>query len=176
MFDKIYNTLCSIRYWVNQIVAAFCMFALTAMTVLITYQVIVRYFFNSPSAVSEVLAKYFFVWLILYAGAYVFGTREHMAIGFIRDKFPRKVNLVLQMITELSVAGFALYIMAFGGYKISLRQMMQSDSALQIPMGVIYSAIPISGALIVFYCVINELDLIKQFNTIAAIKEERDNG
>lgn len=173
MFNTIYQVLCHMRNWINKIVAVICMFALSAMTILITYQVIVRYFFNSPSAVSEVLAKYLFVWLVLYAGAYVFGTREHMAIGFIRDKFPRKIRLTLEMFTELSVAVFALLIMGFGGYKLSLRQMMQSDSALHIPMGIIYSAIPISGALIVFYFIINEMSLIHHFNHK---EEEGQNG
>lgn len=173
MFNTIYQVLCRMRNWINRIVTVICMFALSAMTILITYQVIVRYFFNSPSAVSEVLAKYLFVWLVLYAGAYVFGTREHMAIGFIRDKFPRKIRLILEMFTEFSVAVFALLIMGFGGYKLSLRQMMQSDSALHIPMGIIYSAIPISGALIVFYFILNEMSLIHRFNYK---EEEGKNG
>ena len=34
-----------------------------AMVLMVTYQVIARYFFKSPSSVTEVLTRYCFVWL-----------------------------------------------------------------------------------------------------------------
>jgi TRAP-type C4-dicarboxylate transport system permease small subunit len=53
-----------------------------------------------------------------------------------------------------------------GGYKASVRQMWQQDSALEIPMGVIYSALPISGALILIYFAINQVKLIDKFQQL----------
>ena len=35
------------------------------------------------------------------------------------------------------------------------------DSALQIPIGVIYAAIPISGVLSIFYCLYNQYGLVR---------------
>ncbi|KGQ32597.1 C4-dicarboxylate ABC transporter permease [Gallibacterium genomosp. 2] len=132
-----------------------CIFIVGLMTVLITYQVVVRYVFNSPSAVSEILSRYLFVWLILFAGAYVFGLREHMEIAFLKNKFPPKLQVVADSISEIVIATFAIGVMIIGGYSATVRQMFQLDSALQIPIGVIYSAIPISGAIIVFYSICN---------------------
>ena len=45
--------------------------------------------------------------------------------------------------------------MIYGGYFSSLKQMTQVDAVLQIPIGIIYSAIPISGVFIVFYVIYN---------------------
>lgn len=59
-----------------------------------TYQIVTRYFFNSPSTVSEELLTYSFTWMALLAAAYVFGKRDHMRMGFLADKIegtPRKV-------------------------------------------------------------------------------------
>lgn len=41
--------------------------------------------------------------------------------------------------------------MLFGGYLQATRQMIQLDSALQIPMGVIYSAVTVIALLLVTY-------------------------
>lgn len=148
---------------VDQLSALLCIVIVGSMTLLVTYQVVARYLFNSPSAVSEVLSRYLFIWLVLIGGAYVFGSREHMAITFMRDRFSRKVRLVLEMVSELVTLLFALAVMVFGGWHGMSRQMAQLDSALQIPMGYIYAAIPVSGAIIVFYWLYNQTQLVRQW-------------
>lgn len=155
-----------IKQWVDKFLSLILILIVGAMTALVTYQVASRYLFNSPSAVSEVLSRYLFIWLVLFGSAYVFGLREHMAISFIKDKFRAKYRLLAEMFIELVTASFAYAIMITGGYNSALRQMWQLDSALQIPMGVIYSAIPISGALILFYFIYNELNLVNQFKSL----------
>lgn len=149
------KVLFSIKKWIDRILEGICIFIVGTMTLLITYQVVARYVFNSPSAVSEVLSRYLFVWLILFAGAYVFGLREHMEIAFLKNKLSTKGQVFANSIAELAIAAFAIGVMIMGGYSATLRQMFQLDSALQIPMGVIYSAIPISGGIILFYVICN---------------------
>lgn len=156
----------ALKNWVDRILSGFCILIVGAMTALVTYQVVARYLFNSPSAISEVLSRYLFIWLILFGSAYVFGLREHMAISFIKEKFPAKLQLLVDMFIELVTASFAISIMIIGGYSITMRQMWQLDSALQIPMGMIYAAIPISGVLIMFYFIYNEINLIRRFNQL----------
>ncbi len=130
------------------------------MTVLVTYQVIVRFFFT-PSPYTEAISKYMFVWLVLFAGAYVFGLREHMNIGFVRSKMPPKTASIVEMCCEGVIALFAITVMIYGGYTQSMKQMNQLDAALQIPMGVIYIAVPVSGIFILFYALCNVLELAK---------------
>ncbi|KGQ35277.1 TRAP transporter small permease [Gallibacterium anatis] len=151
MFDFLF----SIKKILDRVIEWVCIFIVGLMTILITYQVVVRYVFNSPSAVSEILSRYLFVWLILFAGAYVFGLREHMEIAFLKNKLPPKLQVIADSISEIAITAFAIGVMIVGGYSATVRQMFQLDSALQIPIGVIYSAIPISGAIIVFYSICN---------------------
>ncbi|SDH85793.1 TRAP-type C4-dicarboxylate transport system, small permease component [Vibrio xiamenensis] len=156
----------TLKKWVDKLVAGVCISIVAAMTILVTYQVVVRYLFNSPSAVSEVLSRYLFIWLILIGSAYVFGLKEHMAISFVKEKFSAKAQIFVEMLIELVTVVFALAIMIFGGYNSAVRQMWQLDSALQIPMGVIYAAIPLSGALMVFYFLYNELQLASRLKQL----------
>ena len=53
-----------------------------------------------------------------------------------------------------------------------MRQMGQMDSALQVSMGIIYGAIPLSGISIVFYFFYNVTALMKEFKNTACSKEE----
>lgn len=152
----------SIKNAINKLLEWICVVLLGIMTVLVTYQVMVRYLFNSPNAYTEVLSKYMFVWLILYGSAYVFGLREHMNIAVVRDNLPEKVRIVVEMIGEFIVVLFAIGVMIYGGYNQMVDQMVQLDAALQIPMGIIYSAVPISACFIVFYFIYNEIKLFNQ--------------
>ncbi|NDO81043.1 C4-dicarboxylate ABC transporter permease [Citrobacter sp. NCU1] len=153
-----------IKKLLDKFAATLCIALVGVMTFLVTWQVVSRYIFNSPSAVSEVLSRYLFIWLVLIGGAYVFGLREHMAITFMRDKFPRKVRISLEIIGEMAITVFAVLVLAMGGYVGMTRQMGQLDSALQIPIGVIYAAIPVSGAMAIFYCLYNQYGLLRQLS------------
>ncbi|WP_162045938.1 TRAP transporter small permease [Vibrio taketomensis] len=164
--NSVFDKIDAVKQWVDKVIAAVLMFIVAAMTLLVTYQVVVRYFFGSPSAVSEVLSRYAFIWLILIGSAYVFGLREHMSISFIKQKFSEKVQIFLEMFIEFSTAVFALLVMIIGGHSSAMRQMWQMDSALQIPMGVIYAAIPISGGLIIFYFLYQEFALLRRLKQL----------
>lgn len=148
---------------IDWIVERACIAIMAILTILVTYQVVTRYVFDSPSAVSEVLSRYMFVWLVLIGSAYVFGLREHMAITYVRDKFSPRVGIIVDILTEWGIAIFAYIVMWQGGYKASVRQMWQLDSALEIPMGIIYAALPIAAVLILIYFVINQIKLIAKF-------------
>lgn len=140
-----------------------CMILMVLMTSLVTWQVFTRYVLNNPSTTSEILAKYLFIWLVLYGAAYVFGLKEHMAITFVKDKLPLKVQYIMDILIELMIGIFAGCVMVQGGWESTIKQMAQMDSTLQVPMGVIYSAIPISGVIVIFYGIYNILGTLKKF-------------
>lgn len=155
----------AIKKSINRLLEWTCVVLLGMMTILVTYQVITRYLFDSPNAYTEVLSRYMFVWLIMYGSAYVFGLREHMNITFFRDHLPEKVRLIVEIVGELIIVIFISGVMIYGGYNQMIDQMGQLDAALQIPMGIIYSSVPISSCFIVFYFIYNEMELIKQLRS-----------
>ncbi|HAS74671.1 MAG TPA: TRAP transporter small permease [Clostridiales bacterium UBA8960] len=150
-----------VKNLIDKIVEWFCISIMGIMTVLVTWQVITRYFFNNPSVVTEQLAQYLFVWLVMYGAAYVFGKRDHMAIVFLVDKMPPGLRKIIGIIQEIVIGVFASGVMVYGGYKTTVRQMAQMDASLKIPMGVIYSAVAIGGIFIIFYSFYNIMTLAK---------------
>ena len=67
-------------------------FIFIMMVLMVTYQVIARYIFSAPSSVTEILTRYAFVWLIIISATYMFGQREHINIGVVKDKLPGKAK------------------------------------------------------------------------------------
>ena len=142
----------NIRNIMNKVIRIVCILLFAFMVIIGTYQILVRYIFNSPSTVSEELLTYSFTWMSLFAAAYVFGKREHMRMGFLADKLSEKKLTILNAIIE----------MVYGGVSITSLSMTQKTASLGIPMGYIYIVIPITGVVIALYGVLNVVGLIRK--------------
>ena len=64
--SKLLLAMNKVKFLVDKLISWACIAIVGAMTALVTYQVISRYLFDSPSGVSEVLSRYLFIWLILF--------------------------------------------------------------------------------------------------------------
>lgn len=148
------------RHVIDVILSTACAIVFGVMVIVGTYQIVVRYFFNSPSTVSEELLTYSFTWLALLASAYVFGKRDHMRMGFVADKLTGTPKKILEVAIEILVMVFAAAVMLYGGFTIMQLTMTQVTASLGVKMGVIYTIVPISGILIILYSILNIIDLI----------------
>lgn len=151
-----------IKSGLDKLLEVLCTVIFIAMVVLTTYQVVVRYVFDSPSSISETLTRYLFVWLILLSAAYIFGKRDHICIAFLKDKLSGKPRQIVESLIEIITIFFAVVILIYGGGVITQMNMLQYDSILKIPTGIIYSVIPACGVLILFYSILNIAALLKQ--------------
>ena len=143
------NNMEKLRNTINTILGWACVFVFAVMVVVGTYQIVVRYFFNNPSTVSEELLTYSFTWMALLSTALVFG------------KVTGQKKKVLEIGIELLIILFALVVMVYGGISIMKLTMTQITASLGVSMGLIYTIIPLSGILIVIYGIMNIIDLAK---------------
>ncbi len=149
----------AIRDILDKVLVAFCCIIFVLMIIVGSYQIISRYFFNSPSTISEELLTYSFTWLALFSAAYVFGKRDHMRMGFLADKLPKDTKKILDIIIEIGIIVFAAVVLLYGGIRIMSLTMTQVTASLGIPMGIVYTAVPLSGVMIVLYGILNIFDL-----------------
>jgi len=145
-------------------------FLLGITSLLVIYQVATRYLLNKPSSWSESVITYGFIWLVMLCGAYVFGQREHMNMTFVIEKFSKKIQILLELISELFIAFLAVFPMIMGGYTGAMGQMHQLEPSTKIPMGIIYMVIPIAGFCILFYCVNNSVKAISEWKSLKSTK------
>lgn len=153
------KTVKAAKSWLDKILGTVCAAIFAFMVCIGTYQIVIRYFFNSPSTVSEELLTYSFTWMALLAAAYVFGERDHMRMGFLADKLSGNGRLWLEFIIECLIFAFAAIVMVYGGISIMRLTMTQVTASLGIPMGVVYTVVPLSGGLIMIYNVLNVITL-----------------
>lgn len=153
------NVIMGIRGILDKCLSWLCIIIFMLLVVTGTYQIVVRYLFNSPSTVSEELLTYGFTWMALLASALVFGKREHMRMGFLADRIKGKGRLALEVVIELLILAFAGIVMIYGGFRIVGLTMSQSTASLGISMGIVYVAVLVSGITTAVYALLNIAEL-----------------
>ncbi|MGL5329189.1 MAG: TRAP transporter small permease [Peptostreptococcaceae bacterium] len=163
----------ALRKGLDKVLEFVCCTLLALMTIFATWQVASRYVFNKPSTVTEELVLICFVWMGLLGAAYVFGKQEHMRMSFLMDKFSEENQNKIKVFSEVVVILFATLVLVFGGFRMSQLSMEQLSSSLQIPMGYVYLALPLSGVITIVYNVLNINDIAKELRNS---KESKQNN
>ena len=131
--------------------------ALMALAVVnVLWQVFTRFILANPSSFTDELARYLLIWVSLFGAAYASGKRAHLAIDLLRTRLRGRAVHWHGIAVGAVILAFALLVMVVGGVRlVSLSFLLgQTSPALGVPLGVVYLALPVSGALIVFYFVL----------------------
>ena len=128
------------RYFDKLIIAFFML----TMTVLIFMQVVSRYVFGDSITWTEEASRYMFIWLIFLSIGIGFRENKHISIDIILDLCPRPIQKIVKQITYLLVFGLSL-MFVWEGYVLVLQMQIfgQTSANLQLPMWVVYLALPI---------------------------------
>lgn len=128
--------------WLNKnLEKTICVFLLSAMTLILFVQVIMRYGFNNSLSWSEELARYLFIWLIYFGISCGSAEKKHLKVEAFLHLFPVKARPYVEVLAEVLFLLFAVFIV-ITSYDLVLKQivMKQKSPALGLPMSVIYAA------------------------------------
>ena len=157
------KALDAIKNVLNKILEILGTVTLGIMTILVVYQEITRYVFNAPSPFSEALSQYLFVWMIMFGSAYVYGSREHLTIDLLKDKFSPKLNMIVEVIANVCLFAFILLVCVYGGWKYTASQVNRIDPSLHISMAILYTSVPFTGVITLYYAVYNCISSIRDY-------------
>lgn len=145
------------------------LFIITVLVAVVLWQVFSRYVMQSPSTFTDEVARILLIWLALLGAAWVTGQRAHLAIDLLTDKMQAKGSFTLQRSILFIIAMFAFLVMIVGGINLVYvtLKLGQQSTVLQVPMGYVYIAIPLSGVFMVVYSL---CDVVSPQNQI---EEER---
>jgi len=157
-------------------------FTYIAVTVLFGSQVIVvfaqviwRFVFDSPFSWSEELARYLQVWLILLMSAVCIRKGRHLAVDYVTHNLSFELQRVFKLISLLAILAYVIVVIVFGIKMIAVAG-AQKTPAMQIPIGIIYLAFPITGTfmfletLVAFVKVVNA-QTVTELNQLQRTKE-----
>ncbi len=141
-------------------------FLLVLLLAVGTMQVGGRYMLNSPLGWTDELSRYIFVWLSIIGASMALREREHFALEVLVDMAPRRLGVAARMFGALAVTGVLLLLVYFGWVWTRTRAGILTP-ALEIPVSVPYSAIPIGAALMVIRSLEYLVELMRTWRTPA---------
>ncbi|MBU8906258.1 TRAP transporter small permease [Desertibacillus haloalkaliphilus] len=126
-----------------------CFLLLLTITLVMGLEVIARYLFNNSFRWAGELARYLFIWFIFLGASYAIVEKTHIKIESLKMMFPKKVRPYLELTGNVIWFLFSLFV-AYIGFNYSFSMMSgsgNSSSAMNLPLWIIYIAIPIGYAL-----------------------------
>ena len=115
------------------------------MSILIFCQVVMRYVFQNSLTWSEELARYLFIWLVYFSVSYTAKREKHIRIDAALLLFPKKIRPFIEMISELLILAFSIFIVCTSVTVVSkIAASGQHSPALGLPMQYVYAA-PLFG-------------------------------
>nr|WP_010133363.1 TRAP transporter small permease [Microbulbifer agarilyticus] len=137
--------------------------ALLGLMVLdVTWQILTRFLPMQPSSYTEEIARYLLVWIGLLGAAYAYRKQSHLGIDLLSNALHGRPKRLLQLFVVSVCLVFASMVMVYGGAKLVLLtfELEQRSAALNLPMGYVYSVLPLSGLLISVFALDQLLQLI----------------
>lgn len=129
-----------IKYFLNAV--------LVVLVIAVFLQVLFRFILNQPLAWTEELARYCLIWITFLGAAFAMSTKAHIGMEVFVNLFAIPIRKVLYVIATIATLAFFL-LMVIEGYDLATRSMSQLSPVLRIPMGAIYSIIPLSGCILI---------------------------
>ncbi len=106
---------------------------------------------------TDELAGFLLIWVALLGAAYVTGKKQHLAIDLLVTKLGDRGKVLLSGIINVLILLFSLSVMIVGGiWLVSTRFYLgQLSPSMELPVGIVYLIVPLSGFLIGFYAIVD---------------------
>jgi len=164
--------------WINVLdtwVQRLLILLMALLLVDVTWQVVTRFVLPQPSSFTEELARFLLIWIGLLGSAHAYRHKMHLGVDLFSNKLSPNHKRNLNRFVQLIVIAFAIAVLVYGGSQLSLLafHLNQVSASMQVNMGLIYLALPISGALFCVYAI--EQYLFDDPTLNAAIEPDKHN-
>ncbi len=147
-----------------------CIAIIIVMLVSISYQVLARYIFNSPTFWSEEVARFLIVWLTMLGSASLIKEHDgHISVEYLVDRLPPKMKIAISFVRDLLTLGMCGVLGYYGMQLVEIGGRTHSSGS-GVPMSYPYFAIPI-GALLIAVVL-----LLSRLGSLAESPQEVSNG
>ena len=142
-----------IKKYLDKALESTIILLMAANVINVLWQIFTRFVLKDPSSFTEELARYLLIWVGLLGAGYAVSKKLHLAIDIIPGRLEGKNRLILDIAVESVIFLFAFLVLVIGGIRLVGITLMlnQVSAALQIKMGYVYLALPLSGLIIMFY-------------------------
>lgn len=119
----------------------------TLITLVISLQIVLR-FFDNPISWAEELARYLFIWVIYLSISYAIRDDRHIRITAAVSLLPRLGQLICLVASDLIFMAYSVLVVYYGSKIIDRSlELGQISSGLEVPVAVLYGSIVLGGVL-----------------------------
>lgn len=125
------------------------------MVTVVTWQVFTRFLLNNPSSFTEELSTYLLIWISLLGAVYALRRQAHLGIDIITARLSGRAKDLSTYIIHFLIIVFSAFVLIWGGMRLVwvTLQLNQISASLEIKIGYIYTILPISGLLMIYYSI-----------------------
>ena len=125
--------------------------------------VVFRYLLHAPLPWSQDVIRLAFTYMIYFGAAYCVRENANLNIDVGLSLLGKRTRVVVEIIINIILCGFFIFLLIFG-LQFAETGVNQTSSYLMLPMKIYYMGVPLSGAFMAFYVVMN---IIKQIKGLA---------
>mgnify|MGYP001448214234 FL=1 len=136
-----------------------------AIGFIVSYEVIMRYLFNSPTIWVNEVSRFLQIWATYLALTYSFHKRDFIRITVIYDRLNETGKKILDFISFIFIIIFSCFVVYYGwliAYD-SLKVGRTSSTILDVPSFLTELAIPLCFAFLVIRVILESIRYIRNF-------------
>lgn len=139
-----------IRKYLDRIEEMLAVGILAYMLVILSYQIIMRFVFNSSNNWSEESARYLFVWFVYLTASLAIIKNAHIRIDAVLRLYPTKLTRTLIVIGYLLFIAYCAAIVYYSTlFCGNIYRAEQVSLGIGVPMYIVYMSLPVCHALMV---------------------------
>lgn len=143
--------------WFNEALLVVLAVTLGVLTALGFAQVVARYVLAQPLVWSEELIRYALIWSVFLGAGITVRKGLLPAVEIVSHLAPEAVRRVLGWVCILISAAFWLVLVVFG-MEIVRNVEGMSSGAMELPMSIVYAAVPVGAALALLNTIVAAID------------------
>ncbi|WP_218221147.1 TRAP transporter small permease [Nesterenkonia sp. Act20] len=141
--------------WVTWTLRVICVALFALLVIIVVWQVVSRLVLGDPASWTEEAARFTFIWVSLIGVSIAVSEKTDIFMGFIVERLPLMWQRVTEIMAHLATAAVVLHVMLIGGMDQVSQAWTQTNPVLPFTQGQLYLALPISGALLLFFLLIH---------------------
>ncbi|TNH08466.1 TRAP transporter small permease [Testudinibacter sp. TR-2022] len=152
---------------IDLFISSFSIVVMALLVICVSWQVFSRYVLQTPSTVTDEIARFSMIWVGLLGAAYTVGVQRHLSIDLFTHNLSGKKKQLSNIVINIFIFLFALSVMVYGGGTLVSKVYAsgQISPSMQLPMAYVYIALPLSGILMMFYSLLFTCDNITKLNS-----------
>jgi TRAP-type C4-dicarboxylate transport system permease small subunit len=131
------------------------------ISVVVFLQVLFRYLLRQPLFWSEELPRYLLIWLTFLAAALAQKHDAHINITLCLAPLSMRSRQILKILTDAMILAF-LWVLIYSGCLVTSITAHHRSTALQLPMALVYAALPAGATLMSVYLLLQIVEEVRR--------------